>query len=243
MIQVGDVGIGIVGKEGMQASLAADFSILKFKNLKHLLLWHGRHSYKRSAVLAQFVIHRGLIISIIQAVFSIIFYFVAIPIYNGFLMMGYATIYTSMPVFALILDQDVDLDSIMKFPPLYKTLQKGRSLNFKTFLIWVWISIYQGSVIMLFSIIFFPGNSFVNIVSITFTSLILIELLNVFTQVHRLRPKMLLAAVITIIIYLSSILFFRNYFDVSAIDRQFIIKVIIITTICWLPLHVLKKII
>jgi len=29
---------------------------------------------------------------------------VAIPIYNGFLMMGYTTIYTSMPVFALILD-------------------------------------------------------------------------------------------------------------------------------------------
>jgi phospholipid-translocating ATPase len=27
MIQVADVGIGIVGKEGMQASLAADFSI------------------------------------------------------------------------------------------------------------------------------------------------------------------------------------------------------------------------
>jgi phospholipid-translocating ATPase len=52
MIQVGDVGIGIVGKEGMQASLAADFSIIKFKNLVHLLLWHGRYSYKRSAILA-----------------------------------------------------------------------------------------------------------------------------------------------------------------------------------------------
>jgi phospholipid-translocating ATPase len=49
---VGDVGIGIVGKEGMQASLAADFSILKFKNLSQLILWHGRNSYKRSAVLA-----------------------------------------------------------------------------------------------------------------------------------------------------------------------------------------------
>jgi phospholipid-translocating ATPase len=49
---VGDVGIGIVGKEGMQASLAADFSILKFKNLTHLILWHGSYSYKRSALLA-----------------------------------------------------------------------------------------------------------------------------------------------------------------------------------------------
>jgi phospholipid-translocating ATPase len=66
MIQEAHVGVGIVGKEGKQASLAADFSILQFKALKLLLLWHGRLSYKRSAVLSQFVIHRGLIISIIQ---------------------------------------------------------------------------------------------------------------------------------------------------------------------------------
>lgn len=70
MIQAADVGLGIVGKEGKQASLAADFSINQFSYLTKLLVWHGRNSYKRSAKLAQFVIHRGLIISIIQAVFS-----------------------------------------------------------------------------------------------------------------------------------------------------------------------------
>jgi phospholipid-translocating ATPase len=37
-----DVGIGLVGKEGKQAALASDFSILKFKHLNKLLLWHGR---------------------------------------------------------------------------------------------------------------------------------------------------------------------------------------------------------
>lgn len=68
-------GVGIVGKEGKQASLAADFSIMQFSHLTKLLLWHGRNSYKRSAKLAQFVIHRGLIISVIQAVFSSIFFF------------------------------------------------------------------------------------------------------------------------------------------------------------------------
>jgi len=68
MIQEAHLGIGIVGKEGQQASLAADFSILNFKIIKILMLWHGRLSYKRSAVLAQFVIHRGLIISTIQVI-------------------------------------------------------------------------------------------------------------------------------------------------------------------------------
>jgi phospholipid-translocating ATPase len=68
-------GVGIVGKEGKQASLAADFSITQFSHLTKLLLWHGRNSYKRSAKLSQFVIHRGLIIAVIQAVFSSIFFF------------------------------------------------------------------------------------------------------------------------------------------------------------------------
>ena len=65
MILESNVGIGIVGKEGKQASLAADFSINQFSFLKRLILWHGRLSYKRSAVLSQFVIHRGLVITVI----------------------------------------------------------------------------------------------------------------------------------------------------------------------------------
>lgn len=71
MIQAADVGVGIVGKEGRQASLAADFSIEQFYHLVKLLVWHGRNSYKRSAKLAQFVIHRGLIIAVCQTMYSI----------------------------------------------------------------------------------------------------------------------------------------------------------------------------
>lgn len=42
MILEADVGIGIEGKEGMQAALASDFSITQFSHLKKLILWHGR---------------------------------------------------------------------------------------------------------------------------------------------------------------------------------------------------------
>lgn len=53
-------------QEGKQASLAADFSITQFKHLGRLLMVHGRNSYKRSAALSQFVIHRSLCISTMQ---------------------------------------------------------------------------------------------------------------------------------------------------------------------------------
>ena len=52
------------------------------------MLWHGRNSYKRTASLAMFVIHRGVIITIMQAVFSSIFYFAALPIFTGWLIVG-----------------------------------------------------------------------------------------------------------------------------------------------------------
>lgn len=68
------------------------------------------------------MIHRGLIISVIQATFIVLFYFVAIPIYNGFLMLGYATVYTSLPVFSLVFDEDVTVENAIAFPPLYRAL-------------------------------------------------------------------------------------------------------------------------
>lgn len=155
MIQLASIGLGIVGKEGNHAALASDISMHEFKYVKQIMLWHGRNAYKRAASLSQFVIHRGMIISILQMAFSIIFYSVAIPIYNGMLMLGYATFYTSMPVFSLILDEDLSREKTLLYPNLYMSLRKSREMNTKTFFIWVWISIYQGIVIMVMSLLMF----------------------------------------------------------------------------------------
>jgi phospholipid-translocating ATPase len=83
-----------------------------------------------------------MIISFIQAIFTCIYFFVDIPVYNGFLILGYSTAYTMLPVFTLVLDEDVTQDKVLKYPALYRTLQKGRSMNMKTFMIWTWVSIY-----------------------------------------------------------------------------------------------------
>jgi phospholipid-translocating ATPase len=42
MIQEADVGIGTVEKEGLQASLAADYSIKEFKSLNILIIIVGK---------------------------------------------------------------------------------------------------------------------------------------------------------------------------------------------------------
>ena len=107
-------------------------------------LQYYQHEFMELATLSQFVIHRGLIISTMQAIFSAVFYLSSVSLYQGFLMVGYATIYTMFPVFSLVLDQDISETIALTYPELYKELSKGRSLSYKTFFMWVLISLCQG---------------------------------------------------------------------------------------------------
>ncbi|OIV92010.1 hypothetical protein TanjilG_20940 [Lupinus angustifolius] len=66
MIQQADIGVGISGREGLQAARAADYSIGKFRFLKRLILVHGRYSYNRTAFLSQYSFYKSLLICFIQ---------------------------------------------------------------------------------------------------------------------------------------------------------------------------------
>lgn len=240
MIQAADVGVGIVGKEGKQASLAADFSIMQFSHLAKLLIWHGRNSYKRSAKLASFVIHRGLIISVIQAVYSSAFFFAPIALYQGWLQVGYATLYTMAPVFSLVLDRDVNVKTAFSFPELYQELTKGRVLSAKTFFIWLLISIYQGGVIMILSLYLFE-RQWLHVVAISFTSLILNELIMVALEITSWHPYMVASELATLAIYAGSMIVLPEYFDIRFVTSvQFVSKVAIIVAVSSLPLYIIK---
>ena len=79
-------------------------------------------------------------------------------------------------------------------------------------------------------------QSFVNIVSITFTTLICIEMLNVLSEVTRIKQLMVVSIVLTLLVYIGSIALFREYFQVSYVDGPFCLKVTICTLITWIPL-------
>jgi len=235
MIQAADVGVGIVGKEGRQASLAADFSITQFCHLTKLLVWHGRNSYKRSAKLAQFVIHRGLIISVAQTMYSIAIKFEPEGLYKDWLLVGYATVYTMAPVFSLVLDKDVDENLANLYPELYKELTTGSSLSYRTFFVWVAVSIYQGGMIQGLSQILTEVDG-PRMVSVSFTVLILNELTMVAFEVTTWHPIMIVSLVGTLLLYLGSIPFLGGYFDLGFIvTLGFIWRVAAISAISLIP--------
>ncbi len=138
--------------------------------------------YVTVSKMCNFVMHRGLIIATIQLYFTLMFFFIDMPIFNGFLTFGYSTIFTNLPVIAIIVDEDLSFETVRRFPQLYRELQYGRFLNYRMFFTLVMKGVFQGSAIMLLTIILFPSNT-IDIVTITFTALILTELLNTITIV------------------------------------------------------------
>jgi phospholipid-translocating ATPase len=145
-------------------------------------------------------------------------------------------VYTLAPVFSLVLDEDVPERLVFVYPELYRELQKGRVLSMKTFFVWISKSIYQGGAIMIAAMILFE-DSLVNIVSITFTALVLAELLNVgfevcvprecsvrggrasdggrAVQIHKWHWMMVAAELSALALYLISMFVLRAYFGVS----------------------------
>ncbi|KAL9608183.1 MAG: hypothetical protein Q9167_006973 [Letrouitia subvulpina] len=241
MIQAADVGVGIVGKEGRQASLAADFSITSFHHLTKLLVWHGRNSYKRSAKLAQFIIHRGLIISVCQTIYSIAAHYEPNALYRDWLLVGYATVYTMAPVFSLVLDKDVDEGLANLYPELYKELTNGHTLSYRTFFVWVAVSIYQGSIIQGLSQILVGSVDSPQMVSVSFTVLVINELIMVACEIVTWHLIMVISLLGTMAIYIGSVPFLGGYFDLGYVwSWGFAWRVAAISAISLIPPYSVK---
>ena len=262
MIQTADVGVGIVGKEGRQASLAADFSIEQFRHLTKLLVWHGRNSYKRSAKLGQFVMHRGLLISVAQTVYSVSSKFEPIALYKDWLLVGYATCYTMFPVFSLVLDTDIPPHLAHLYPELYAELSASKSLSYRTFFIWVGVSLYQGIAIQLLSQVLVGINdttgsykhnesayvenaasdpTFKRMVSVSFSSLVLNELIMVASEVTTWHWVMAICIVGTAAVYVGSVPFLGKYFDLKwLVSVGFLWRVAAIAGVALVPVYLGK---
>jgi phospholipid-translocating ATPase len=83
-------------------------------------------------------------------------------------------------------------------------------------------------------------ESLTNIVTITFSALIVCEILNVFSEVYKVNYKMVLSSILTFFVYFASIGLLRSYFNTSFITWQFVIKVLAVTFCSWAPLHIVR---
>lgn len=66
MITAAHVGVGIRGVEGQQAARASDYSVAEFRELKRLLFYHGRESYRRNSMLVCYNFFKNVLLVLPQ---------------------------------------------------------------------------------------------------------------------------------------------------------------------------------
>ena len=64
MIKAGNIGVGIIGKEGLQAVNNSDFAIGQFRFLRSLLLVHGRYTYFRMSIFSYYMFYKYTVLAV-----------------------------------------------------------------------------------------------------------------------------------------------------------------------------------
>lgn len=123
MIQEAHVGIGITGKEGMQAARTSDYSIAQFRFLTKLLLVHGRWNYIRTCKYTLGTFWKEMLFYLTQALYQRYAGYTGTSLYESWSLSMFNTLFTSLPViFMGIFEQDLRASTLLAIPELYHSL-------------------------------------------------------------------------------------------------------------------------
>ncbi|KAJ1967498.1 hypothetical protein IWQ62_001819 [Dispira parvispora] len=161
MIQQADVGVAISGEEGMQASMASDFTIARFRFLRNLLLVHGTWCYLRIAETVLYFFYKNVIWSFGTFWFQFFDGYSANFFYDYSYFQLYNMVFTSLPVIILgIGDKATNYQTAMQFPGMYKLGIRGTHISMRRFWVYQWDGVWQSAVCyFVFHFIFFHASA------------------------------------------------------------------------------------
>lgn len=137
MIQRAEVGVGISGREGLQAANAADFSISQFRFLKRLLLVHGRWDYRRMTKVVLYSFYKNVVITLSLFYFNALTGFSGTSFYESLVYSSYNFVLGLPIVFIGILDRDISAKTALDHPSVYASGLYYMDLNLKKMLSWI----------------------------------------------------------------------------------------------------------
>ncbi|KAM0688688.1 phospholipid transporting ATPase [Conglomerata obtusa] len=166
MLQSSNIGVGIIGKEGTQASLSADFSVPSFYCLKKLLFVHGRYNYMRFSKLVVNSFYKNLLLIFTQFFYNFFNGYSGRPVFNFFFLNYFNVLFTSLiPFYVSLFDKDVSEDVLMQEPNRYK--EARRYFNTKSIIYNISLALLKSGIIfwsvyfMFVKIDFTKGNGFI----------------------------------------------------------------------------------
>lgn len=138
MIQSADIGIGITGKEGLQAARSSDYSIAQFRFLQKLLLVHGRYNYIRTSKFVLSTFYKELLFYLTQVIYQRNAMFTGTSLYEPWSLSMFNTLFTSLPVLCIgMFEKDLKPATLLAVPELYAKGRLNEAFNLPIFIGWM----------------------------------------------------------------------------------------------------------
>jgi phospholipid-translocating ATPase len=176
MIQASHVGIGISGREGLQAARIADYSIAQFRFLQKLLFVHGRWNYIRTGKYVLATFWKETFFYLIQAQFQRFNGYTGTSLFESWSLTLFNGAFTSLPVILLgIFDKDLQPATLLSVPELYTFGQQRQGFNLFQYLGWMVMAVAESIVTFYFmleafeNILFTEDNGLFAMGSISFS--------------------------------------------------------------------------
>lgn len=206
MIQEAHVGIGITGKEGLQAARTSDYSIAQFRFLTKLLLVHGRWNYIRTCKYTVGTFWKEMVFYLTQALFQRSAGYTGTSLYEQWSLSMFNTLFTSLPViFMGIFEKDLSASTLLAVPELYTKGQRNAGFNFKVYLGWMFMASGEAMVVYfcMFALygeaIFSEDNSIFPLGVLTYSAaIILIAMKMQFIETHSKTITNIIAIILSV---------------------------------------------
>lgn len=148
MIQEAHVGIGITGKEGLQAARISDYSIAQFRFLLKLLLVHGRWNYVRVCKYTLGTFWKETLFYLTQALYQRWNGYTGTSLYEPWSLSMFNTLFTSLPVIFLgIFEKDLAASTLLAVPELYNKGQLHAGFNIKVYIAWAFMGVCEAMIV------------------------------------------------------------------------------------------------
>ncbi|POR36537.1 Phospholipid-transporting ATPase [Tolypocladium paradoxum] len=145
MIQASHVGIGISGKEGLQAARVADYAIAQFRFLQRLLLVHGRWNYVRTAKFILCTFWKEMFFYLPTAAYLGYNGYTGTSLYHSTSLTVFNTLFTSLCTICMgIWEQDLRAETLLAVPELYVYGQRNMGLNIWKYVRWMLLAAVEG---------------------------------------------------------------------------------------------------
>ncbi|GAA49299.1 probable phospholipid-transporting ATPase IF [Clonorchis sinensis] len=160
MILQASVGVGIYGKEGLEAARAADYSIPQFRHLTRLFLLHGHWSYHRISFTMNLFYFKCTALVTTQIMLNFYGGFSQTVSYSSLMFALFNLTMTSVTCLLYgIFEQHLPENALLARPYLYRLISQQANLKLWYVMIWIVEGVWHG--IITFIMTFFAlGGGF-----------------------------------------------------------------------------------